>query len=137
MYGNKHTEKELAREVTSMANLLKNSNFGAPPNSPTLLIGTGHPGKSAAPDWTTWNNSGPPDHCAYTSTAVIKLSEIDKLIAGTDSPDPHKNQPYCYGKQDILKHPRGTEQIVEVCTNGEGNGIVQVFSGGPNAPKHT
>ncbi len=112
-----------------MANLLKNANFGLPPAAPSLLIGTGHPGKSAAPDWTTWNNSGPPNTCAYTSTAIIKLREVDKLVETVDSPDPHKLQHYCYHVHDFLKHPPDTEQVIEVCTNGSNNGIVQVFGG--------
>ncbi len=125
-----------------MANLLANPNFGAAPNPPTLLIGTGHPGNSAAPHWTTWNNSGPPNHCAYTSTAVIKLSTVDRLVATIDSPDPEKNQSYCYGIHDFFRrppinHPLKEEQVIEVCTNGDGNGIVQVFAADPNGPQHT
>lgn len=39
-----------------MVNLLANGDFEAPAGVPTVLAGTGIPGGSAAPGWTTWNN---------------------------------------------------------------------------------
>ena len=114
-----------------MANLLQNGDFGAAPLSPTLLIGTNHAGKSAAQHWTTWNNTGPRGICAYTSTAIVALGDVDRLV------EPPKDNPqtYCSGVHDFLKPPAGTKQVIEVVTNGADNGIVQVFSGDRGAPK--
>jgi hypothetical protein len=39
-----------------MVNLLDNGDFEGPAGAPTVLAGTGIPGGSAAPGWTTWNN---------------------------------------------------------------------------------
>jgi len=112
-----------------MANLLVNGNFAAPPLPPTLLIGTGHPGKCAAPNWSTWNNSGPGGACAYTSTAVLNLNHVDRLVA----PPPANPQPYCFGVNEFpMVRPQGADAVLEVRTNGDGNGIVQVFAGAPH-----
>jgi len=105
-----------------MANLLINPNFAATPALPTLLIGTGHAGTSAAgPNWLTWNNSGPGGDCAYVSTAIIPLKTVNKLI-------PVGAQPQCQGLHDFLRHPPDTDQVLEVCTNGSADGIDQVFN---------
>jgi hypothetical protein len=114
-------------EETQMANLLKNANFGAPPVLPggTLLIGvTGNDGISAAPFWGTWNNSAPANICAYTSTCIVPRDKIDSFISNIP------NQLQCHGIHEFLKFPPGTsEQILEVCTNGEFNGLVQASLG--------
>lgn len=116
-----------------MANLLTNPNFSAPPLPTSLLIGTGHPGKSAAQSWTTWNNSAPPNVCAYTSTAILRLSGVDRLVN-----PPHNNpQPFCFGANEFVRVPFQAEQVLEVCTNGSSNGIVQVFAPPNQGPAHT
>jgi hypothetical protein len=100
-----------------MPNLLKNADFNDPPAAPTLLIGNiGNAFKSAAKDWKTYNNSA-----HYTSTAIIKLSDVDVQL--------HPPQ-----KADFLATaPPGTKQVLEVCTNGALSGIFQNF-GHPPAP---
>jgi hypothetical protein len=120
-----------------MTELLKNAAFGAAPDSPRLLIGvTGQGSPSAAPSWHIWNNFGPTQtrgrrrlqQCAYTSTAVIDLSTINA----------HEAQLYCNGAHDFLKRPPVTEQVMEVVTNGNLNGIVQSnIENTPSNQKHT
>jgi len=116
-----------------MANLLKNFDFSQPPELPSLLIGIDHQGKSAAPSWTTWNNNAPPGACAYTSTEVVLLTNVDRLSATPVPP-----QPICFGTHDfVARVPNQEAQVMQVCTNGELNGIVQVFANNQNAPTHT
>jgi hypothetical protein len=49
-----------------MTNLLQNPGFEDPAAAPTILTGSGQGGLSAAPHWTTWNNSP-----ATTTTDVL------------------------------------------------------------------
>ncbi len=82
-----------------MANLLMNPGFNEQQKPPTMLTGGSHGGWSAAPKWTTWNNSD-----AVTTTDVLPSTRkggVTMLHVCTTGPGNGIVQ--TYGQQDPSK----------------------------------